>query len=274
MHIFDPRFATSPHWRRQPPIADVSLYRQLQQRLGTSRAVVVNPSTYGVDNACLLDALDQLGDAARGVAVVDATVDNATLDQLAFRKVCGLRVNFVTAQSWGITTAEMLLTLASKVARLGWHIQVFVHPEQLVALMPVLQSLPVPLVIDHMARIPPDEGPDGAAFNALRRLLDGGNAWVKLSGVYMRSRVGGPNYDDLTELGTALIRSAPDRLVWGSDWPHTTEAPGTVNDAALVDVLRQWCGLVAQDNAGSGVDAVMKRILVDNPTKLYGFSMG
>ena len=262
MHIFDARFAASPHWKRQPPRAEVAAYRLLQQRLGISRTVVVNPSTYGTDNACTRDALAQLGEQARGVAVVAEDVADDELDRLAAQRVCGLRVNFVTPQSWGVTTPRMLTTLARKVARLGWHIQVFVHPEQLVELEPVLAALPVPLVIDHMARIDPAEGADAAAFAAARRLLDGGNTWMKLSGVYMRSRDGAPAYRDAFTLGRALVEAAPERLVWGSDWPHTTETPGTVDDAALANVLAAWCG----------DEAVRRRILVDNPAKLYGFA--
>ncbi len=244
----------------------MAAYRQLQQRLGTARAVVVTPSTYGTNNACTLDALDQLGDSARGVAVVDHGVSDAELARLAARRVRGLRVNFVSPQSWGIATPEMLTTLADKVARhadcAGWHIQVFAHPEQIVVFEPVLRALPVPLVIDHLGRIDPAEGPLAQAFGVLRRLLDGGKTWVKLSGAYMRSTVYGPRYADTLPLGQALVQAAPDRLVWGSDWPHTTEAPGSVNDADLVDLLRDW----------AGSDAAMDRILVDNPARLYGFS--
>lgn len=261
MHIFDPRFAPSPHWPRTPPRAEVAAYRLLQQRLGTRRTVVVTPSTYGTDNACTLDALDQLGDSARGVAVVGADVAGAELDRLHARRVRGLRVNFVSPQSWGTTTPDMLATLARKVERLGWHIQVFAQPEQIVAMQHLLASLPVPLVIDHMGRIDPADGPAGAAFGVLRRLLDAGNTWVKLSGVYMRSRAGAPGYGDAQALGRAFVQAAPERLVWGSDWPHTTEAPGTVNDADLLDVLDAWCA----------ADAVADRLLVDNPARLYGF---
>ncbi|KRD18548.1 2-pyrone-4,6-dicarboxylate hydrolase [Acidovorax sp. Root267] len=266
MHIFDARFAPSPHWPRTPPHAPVAAYRQLQQRLGTSRTVVVTPSTYGTDNACALDALDALGDSARGVAVVGHAVSDVELSRLAARRVCGLRVNFVSLQSWGTTTPAMLSTLADKVARHtdcgGWHIQVFAHPEQIVALEPVLQALPVPLVIDHLGRIDPAQGPSADAYGVLRRLLDGGNTWVKLSGAYMRSTAQGPSYADMLPLGRALVQAAPGRLVWGSDWPHTTEAPGSVNDAGLLDLLRAW----------AGSDAVMDGILVDNPARLYGFA--
>ena len=194
------------------------------------------------------------------MAVVAQDVGDAELDRLHARRVRGLRVNFVTPQSWGETTPQMLATLARKAARLPlWHIQVFMHPEQIVALESVLAALPVPLVIDHLGRIDPDGGPSADGYGALRRLLDGGNTWVKLSGAYMRSTA--PAYADTLVLAQALVRAAPERLVWGSDWPHTTAAPGTVNDADLVDLLRAW----------AGSDAAMDRILVDNPARLYGF---
>ena len=261
MHIFDPRFPPSPHWHRKPPQADVATYRRLQQRIGTERSVVVTPSTYGTDNACTLDALDQLGERGRGVAVVEADVPRAELERLASHRVCGLRVNFVSPQSWGVTTPEMLEELAHKAAGMGWHIQVFAHPEQLVAMEPLLAALPTPLVIDHLGRIDPADGAAGPGFDTVRRLLDGGNTWVKLSGIYMRSREGAPGYGDTFALGDALVRHAPERLVWGSDWPHTTERPGSVDDADLVDVLLAWCG----------PDETLRRVLVQNPERLYGF---
>lgn len=260
MHIFAPEFAPSPHWPRTPPVARVSDYRQLQQRLGTARTVVVTPSTYGTDNACTLDALRQLGDSARGVAVVGEDVSDAELGDLAAQRVRGLRVNFVSPQSWGETTPRMLQTLARKIAGSGWHLQLFARPEQIVALAPLLGALPVPLVIDHMGLNDPEQ-PDTAAQALVLRLLDAGNCWVKLSGAYMRSALHGPAYADTLPWGRALVQAAPERLVWGSDWPHTTETPGTVNDADLVDLLQQCC-----DSA-----ATMDRILVDNPARLYGF---
>ena len=262
MHIFDPRFAPSAHWQRTPPVAPVSTYRLLQQRLGTSRTVVVTPSTYGTDNACTLDAIAQLGSQAKGVAVVDADVGQHELKQLAAGGVCGLRVNFVSPQSWGETSTDMLTTLAEKIAPLGWHVQVFAHPEQLVAMAPLLSTLPLPLVIDHMGRIDPVEGEHSAAFDVVRRLLDQGNIWVKLSGAYMRSSAGEPDYTDTLALGRALLRHAPERMVWGSDWPHTTQPALSVNDAGLLDLLYAWCE----------TDALAHKVLVSNPAALYQFA--
>lgn len=266
MHIFDNRFAPSPHWARTPPHAPVTAYRMLQKRLGTSRAVVVTPSTYGTDNSCTLDALDQLGECARGVAVVDLDVTNDELARLSARRVRGLRVNFVSPQSWGTTTPEMLVKIAQKVANhpdcVAWHIQIFVEPEMLILMQKVLQQMPVPLVIDHLGRIDPSDGASSEAYAVLRRLLDAGNTWVKLSGAYMRSTVGAPSYSDTLPLGCSLVNAAPERLVWGSDWPHTTEVPGSVNDADLVNLLYFW----------AGSESKMNRILVDNPSELYNFN--
>jgi predicted TIM-barrel fold metal-dependent hydrolase len=125
----------------------------------------------------------------------------------------------------------------------------------------LLASLPTPLVIDHLGHIDPADGASGPGFDVLRRLFDGGNTWVKLSGGYMRSRRGAPGYGDMLPLGEALVRHAAQRLVWGSDWPHTTEKPGSVDDADLVDLLLAWCG--TQDR--------LEQVLVRNPRWLYGF---
>lgn len=155
-----------------------------------------------------------MGEAARGVAVVEAGVDAAELQRLHALGVRGLRVNFVTPQSWGTTTPQMLATLADKVAPLGLAsrsscIRSSWWP------WPRCRGLPVPLVVDHMARLDPAQGAGGEAFDLLCSLLDAGNTWVKLSGAYMRSSVGGPGYDDTLALGQALVHRAPERLVWG-----------------------------------------------------------
>ena len=239
MHIFDRRFAPSPHWRREPPDAPVAAYRKLQQRLGTERAVIVNPSTYGVDNACTLDALVAMGPSARAVAVVAADIAEPELARMADLGVVGVRVNFVSPQSWGTTTLDMLEATARRVEPYGWHVQVFMHAAQIVEACDVLARLPVPVVIDHLGRIPQPTGVEDPAFAAIVRLLDSGRAWVKLSGAYMDSVTGGPTYADIAGIAKAYVDAAPERVVWGSDWPHTT-ATGPIDDAALVDLLMDW----------------------------------
>jgi predicted TIM-barrel fold metal-dependent hydrolase len=261
MHIFDPRFDPSPHWTRRPPDAPVAAYRALQRRLGTQRTVVVNPSTYGIDNECTLDALAEMGRAAaRGIAVVPTEVSERELTRLADAGIVGVRVNFVSPQSWGVTTVEMLKTLARRVQPLGWHVQVFMLGAQIVEARDVLQSLPVPVVIDHLGRVPHPGGTLDPAFDAIVRLLDSGRVWIKLSGAYMDSVVGGPSYADIAPVAREFARRAPERMVWGSDWPHTT-ATTPVDDADLLDVLGEWAPSAE----------LRHRILVQNPEVLYGF---
>ena len=260
MHIYDSRFPPSPHWKKQPPEAPVESYRLFQKRIGTTRTVVVTPSTYGIDNSCTLDALAQMGETARGVAVVDMAVSDDELKRLNSLHVRGIRINFVSAQSWGITTTEMLETLAERVEKLGWHVQVLMSGDQIVATANILQRLPVPVVIDHLARVPQPTGTEHPAFAAVLRLLDAGKTWAKLSGAYMDTKVGPPGYDDLTKLAREFIKAAPERMVWGSDWPHPTEVEKP-DDGVLFDLLAKWV-----DN-----ETTLNKILVDNPAALYGF---
>src|SRR5262245_23476783 len=260
MHIFDPRFPPSPHWTRRPPDAPVHAYRALQQRIGTSRAVIVNPSTYGTDNRCTLDALAKFGAAARGIAVVDAGVPDAELKRMAALGVCGVRMNFVSPQAWGTTTADLLKTLAARVAELGWHVQVFALADQIVQLAEVLRRLPTPIVVDHLGRLPQPEGVNHPAFSVIRKLLDGGRTWLKLSGAYMDTQIGAPAYSDVCTIARAFVTAAPERVVWGSDWPHTT-AEVVPDDAVLFDLLGEW----------APGEATRRRILVDNAAALYGF---
>jgi D-galactarolactone isomerase len=260
MHVFDRRFAPSPHWRRTPLHAPVSAYRELQKRLGTERAVIVTPSTYGTDNACTLDALAKMGCAARGIAVVGVDVSDEQLAGMASAGVVGIRVNFVTPQSWGATTLRMLETLAHRVAPLRWHVQVLMHGFQIVEALEVLARMPTTVVIDHLGRIPQPAGVADSAFAAVLRMLDSGNAWVKLSGAYMDSATGPPSYADVGNVAAAFVRAAPERVVWGSDWPHTTETD-PVDDVRLIDLLADW----APDAR------TLAQILVDNPRALYGF---
>ena len=260
MHIFDPRFAPSPHWKHVPPDAPVATYRKLQERLGTSRTVVVQPSTFGIDNRCTLDALSRLGEEARGVAVIEPEVADAELERMHALGVRGVRVNFVTPQSWGVTTAARLRETANRVSPLGWHVQVFMTADQIVQAHAVLRSLPTVLVIDHLGQMPQPAGVAHSAFGAICKLLERGRTFVKLSGAYMGTRVGAPTYADNSSVARAYVAAAPDRVVWGSDWPHTTETEKP-DDADLFDLLLDW----APD------DEARRRILVDNPARLYDF---
>ena len=185
MHIYDSRFPVAADATLRPPDAHVDDYRRLQRRLGTTRNVVVTPSTYGTDNRCTLDALGQLGAGARGVAVVDTSVADDELKRLADQGVRGIRFNLVQA---GATTVDMLEPLARRVEPLGWHVQIHMLGDQIAQTGDLLARLPAPVVFDHLGRIPQPAGEQHPAYRVIRGLLDQGRAWVKLSGAYMDSR--------------------------------------------------------------------------------------
>jgi predicted TIM-barrel fold metal-dependent hydrolase len=220
----------------------------------------VQPSTYGVDNRCLVDALRQLGPASRGVAVVDSTAQNAELQVLTEAGVRAVRVNFVSPQTWGTTTPEILASLGRRVAPFGWHVQILMTGDQIAAHESAIRSLPTAVVIDHLGRIPEPDGIRHPGFTAVRRLLDTGRVWVKLTEPYEDSKVG-PPYRDTTEVARSYVQVAPERLLWGTDWPHPTQRGAKPNDALLLDLLTDW----APD------EAKRRRILVDNPAELFGF---
>lgn len=254
-HIYDSRFPADPRAKLRPGDATVADYRLLQKRIGTSRNVVVQPSTYGVDNSCLLDALRQFGGVrTRGIAVVNSDVSNAELKKLDAAHVRGIRFNLVQA---GATTVEMIEPLAKRVAALGWHVQINATAEQIMASSSIWKRLPVPMVCDHMAHI---SNPETPVFGMMGRLLQSGKCWVKLSGAYMDTSVGPPSYADRAAVAMAFIKEAPERLVWGSDWPHPTVADKP-DDALLFDLLAHWCGN----------SELRTRILATNPARLYGF---
>jgi predicted TIM-barrel fold metal-dependent hydrolase len=257
MHIYDSRFPAAPNAVITHPDASVGDYRGLQRRIGTSRCVVVNPSAYGIDNACTLEAMAKLGASARGVAVVDADVTDAELERLDRLGVRGIRFNLVQV---GATTIDMLEPLAARVAELGWHVQINSRGDEIAGCEDLLGRLPCAVVIDHLGRIDQPAGTDHPGFRAVMRLLDRGHIWVKLSGAYIVSRTGAPSYADVGRIARAYVRAAPQRLVWASDWPHATQNPKP-DDAVLTDLLAQW----APD------EATRRRILVENPAALYGF---
>jgi predicted TIM-barrel fold metal-dependent hydrolase len=259
-HIYNSKFPIAPSATLKPGDAKVADYQALQKRNGTTRSVVVQPSTYGTDNSCTLDGMAQLGPASRGVAVVDTSVTDAELKRLNGLGIRGIRFNLVQA---GATTVDMLEPLSKRIADLGWHVQIHQTGDGIVKMEDVLQKVASPIVFDHMGRIPKDVGVDHPAYTVISRLIDKGRTWVKISGAYMDTKIGPPTYADSTKLAQAFVKLAPQRMVWGSDWPHPTEkADDKPNDATLVDLLTEW----APD------EATRNRILVSNPAELYGFT--
>jgi predicted TIM-barrel fold metal-dependent hydrolase len=261
-HIYSSRFRIDPNSTLRPGDASVADYRLLQKRIGTSRNVIVQPSTYGVYNDGLIEALGECGPTARGVAVVNTGVTDDELKRLDAARVRGVRFNLATPG--GATTMEMLEPIAKRIAPMGWHVQFNMSADATLAAKDVLNRLPCQIVFDHLAHMPQPAGTGHPAFAVVVDLLQKGKAWVKLSGAYADTKIGPPTYADTIPVAQAYVKAAPERCVWGSDWPHPSEQskPTLPDDAVLFDLLAQW----APD------EAVRNRILVDNPAKLYGFS--
>jgi D-galactarolactone isomerase len=260
MHIYDEaRFHMPPSQRVPPTNAAVPQYRLLQKRIGTTRVVVVTPRNYATDNRATVDAIAQLGNA-RGVAVLHPTVTEAELKRLHEAGVRGTRFSLGDPAT-AVVTPDMIEPLSRRVAGLGWHLQLNMPGELILQLGDVLRRLPTQLVFDHLGNPPLPAGVSHPSHAFIRSLLDSGKAWVKLSGAYLNSQFP-PPYPDATTIAQSFVRSAPERLVWGSDWPHpTAPGPSKPNDAMLFDLLLQW----APD------ERTRQRILVDNPQTLYGF---
>ncbi len=260
MHIYDAgRFAPLHPGSRMQHNAGVPEYRLLQKRIGTTRTVIVTPAVYATDNRVTLDAISQLGaNNARGVAVVHPSVSDEELHALANGGVRGIRfTQFDPATA--VTTRDMIEPLSRRVRELGWHVQIHMRGDQIVDAAGLWQRLDCQIVFDHFGRLPQPAGVEHAAFRILGRLIESGRTWVKLSGAYLDSKT--PGYADMTAAARAYIAQAPERMLWGSDWPHPTET-SKPDDAVLFDLLSEW----APD------PLTRHRILVENPQNLYGFA--
>ena len=259
MHIYESRFPVAPTAVSPPPEAPLAAYRNIRRQLGLTRAVIVQPSAYGSDNSCTMEAVKALGKDARGVVVVDTTVTDAALAQLTDAGARGIRFHMLPG---GALPWDVLEEMAARVDTFGWHVQLQMDGRFLSERESVLKRLPGILVIDHVGKFLEPVTTEHAGFQTLLRLVDTGRCWVKLSAPYEVSKAGPPYYDDVGALAKALVTAAPERMVWASNWPHpSVSGPAVPDDADLLDVLLDWV-----DD-----DAVRSRILVDNPAMLYGF---
>jgi len=255
--IGDPeRFPLAPDRGYTPAIVPIERYVALMDGLGIARAVLVQPSIYGTDNRAMVDALTRHPGRFRGVAVVTADVDDATLDALHAVGVCGVRANLLNPA--GISLADAI-ALAPRLARRGWHLQLQIDVSAFDA-FDRLQRLPLPLVIDHCGYLPAAKGPGDPGFRRLLALVAAGTCYVKLSAPYRLTAWRRDGYGATTALARALVAANPRRMLWGSDWPHTDVRADMPNDGDLLNLLEEWVP-----------DATQRRaILADNPVALYG----
>jgi len=267
-HVFGPRerYPYGSELRYAPPLAPLADYQSLARELGVSRYVFVQPSAYGRDNRCMLDAMREVGpQSCRGIVDVDENAPDEELSRLDAAGVRGVRVNLSPVKPFESGFAPKLLPriarLAARCAEIGWHLD-FLTPGWLTEeLMPTLRKLKLDFTLAHFGMLQPKQGVDQPGFKQLLELLRTGErrCWVKLTGVYRMSVV--PGFTDVAPMARALIESAPDRLIWGSDYPHLSFAD-KVGSIELWNLLGGW----APD------EATRRRILVDNPKRLFGFS--
>jgi predicted TIM-barrel fold metal-dependent hydrolase len=271
VHVFDP--ARFPYFSGRvytPPEATAEDLLALQKQLHFDRVVIVQPSVYGVDNACTLDAMKKLGPArARGVAVIDKTISQGQLDDLAAAGMCGVRLNFETAGETNPDDARRrVVETAEQLRGRTWHIQFNAALPLVAALKDELAAVPMPVVIDHFARAKAKGGVNQPGFDVLLALVKSGKAYVKLSATYRISDQP-PHYPDAPPIAQAFINANPDRMVWGSNWPHPGRGktredlapPHPSDDGAQINQLPTW----------TSDPATQKKILADNPARLYGF---
>ena len=260
-HIYDSRFAATvpPEGGGRPePNSTVADYRLLQRRIGTTRNVIVTPGTYIGDNRVTLDAISQFGPQGRGIALILPTITDQELKTLHGGGIRGIRFSNVAPGS--PHSVEMIEPMSRRISAFGWHVEINMDADHILALADLWPRLACPVVFDHMARFPQDQSVQHPAFAMLRPLVDKGQTWIKLSFGERDSRVGPPDYPEPTRVAQAWVQAAPERLVWGTNWPHPG-GPNKADDAKVFDLLARWAPSAE----------TRRRILVGNPEVLYDF---
>lgn len=257
LHIIDPAFPNDGKAAAQ--IGTVETYRALADRLDLPRAVFVQAKPFALDNACLLDAIQRFGpDNARGIAVVNSAVSDLELVRLHNGGVRGLRFS-VWNPGNAVVSFDDCAPLSERIKHLGWNIQLHMSAAQLVEWADIIRRLDCTVVIDHMGRLDPALGVKDPAYPFIQEMIDKGRTWVKLSGPYLNTRTGEP-WEDAARTAAAIAEFAPERVVWGSDFPHVTEKVKP-DEAVLAEMIGTWLP----------TEKARRLALADNPRELYGF---
>ena len=259
MHVYHAEVPPAPGGPALPGDFREDSYREMQQRLGLARVIVVQPNAYQFDNSVTLEAIRALGPGAKGVGVVKPGVSDAEIERLTKGGIVAQRIFQLP---WGAVGFDRIHEVMSQVHPFGWHANVQLDGRELPQREDSIKRLPGRFVIDHIGKYLEPVTPEQEAFKSLLRLLDTGRCWVKLSAPYETSKTGAPKYDDVSRLAKALVKHAPERMLWASNWPHPSAPKDNVpDDADLLDLLLDW----APD------EATRLKILIDNPAELYGF---
>ena len=261
VHVFESadRYPHVPAPHYTLPDGTLAQLQRMTRQLGIAHAVIVQPSFYGTDNRCMLDALDRIGPGARGVAMVDEDIADAELRAMHARGVRALRLDLFLRQAWPLADITAYITRSVERTRsLGWHVQFYTPGRVVRDLLPFLDTLDADFVIDHMGYMLESDGLTPADFERLLKVIGRGRGWLKLSGPYRIAKDG--NFARLLPLARSIVEAAAERVIWGSDWPHIPH--GGRDTGELLNLLADW----APDAAAR------RRILVDNPQRLFGFT--
>jgi 2-pyrone-4,6-dicarboxylate lactonase len=259
-HVFGPqtRYPFLPNAAYIAPDATPTDYARMLRTIGCERGVLVQPSVYGTDNRAMLDALRSGIFPFRGVAVVNENISDRELEDMHSAGVRGIRIN-LASETPGLTFVAAQ-RLAPRLKARGWHIQFYLDLTKLPDAEARLGAFDIDIVIDHFGRVNAEHGVEAPPFKTLLRLLQRDNCWAKIMGPYFVSR-SSPTFPEVTPLARAMVKLAPSRIVWGTDWPHPGARAAVPNDGDLADLLAEWVPDEAQ----------RKRVLVDNPARLYDF---
>ena len=272
-HVFDSqRFPFVANRSYTPEPASLADLRAMHRTLHIDKVIVVQPSVYGTDNSCTLNAIEELGHGARGIAVIDDKISDSQLDQMHRNGIRSVRINLETNGETDAAFARQ--RFRSTVDRIkgprGWHVQIYTRPSVIEAIKSDVETSPVRVSFDHFGGAQAAQGVHQPGFRSLLALVRNGKAYVKLSAPY-RSSTLAPDYPDVAPLAKALVSANPTRILWASDWPHPQQIPGRdakaitppypVDDSHLLNLFGKWVPDAAH----------RKTILVENPAKLYGF---
>jgi 2-pyrone-4,6-dicarboxylate lactonase len=264
VHVFEQGYALSPGRGYNPPDSTLADLKHLHATLGVDRVVFTQPSVYGTDNSAILNASQKLNaetpNRARCVVAITMDIGDDELARLDAAGVRGVRLNTDNKGGMPVTFDE-IPALAARLKPLGWHFEFLFPGKDIIELMPVFTALTIPMSIGHFAYQPATAGVSAPGFKALIELMRRGNTWMKISGANRVSETDLPPYDDVKPLAEALIAAAPDRIMWGTDWPHPNKYVANPNDGDLVDAFGDWVS-----------DETMRRkIMVDTPATFYRF---
>jgi predicted TIM-barrel fold metal-dependent hydrolase len=264
VHVFEPGYPLSPDRGYNPPPSNLEDLKHLHATLGIERVVFTQPSVYGTDNAAILDAMAALNaetpGRARCVVALDMKIGDQDLAALDAGGVRGVRLNTDNKGGMPIGMHE-IPALAARIRPFGWHLEFLFPGRDIIELMPVFGKLEVPVSIAHFAYQPASAGVKAPGFQALLELARRGNTWIKISGANRVAATDLPPYDDVKPMAEALIQAAPERIMWGTDWPHPNKYVVNPNDGDLVDAFGDWVS----------DDAMRRKIMVDTPAAFYRF---